>query len=101
MPDHFALHIDLATTLWRRLVGLLGRPVLAGGQGLWLSPCNAIHTFGLTYAIDVVFFDNQLHPIKFVSHLPPRRFSVCWRAKSVLELPAGTLAQRHCGKGLE
>ena len=90
-----SLDIILAISLSSRLRGLLGRPPLQTGQGLWLFPCSAVHTFGMRTAIDVLFLDTNFKPLKRVFGLPPRRFSMCWRACSVLEMPAGGLVA--CG----
>jgi len=35
--------------------GLLGRNSLASGEGLWIVPCEAIHTFGMRFPIDLVY----------------------------------------------
>lgn len=85
------LHITLAMSSWARLRGLLGRPPLKMGQALWLSPCSAIHTLGMSRPIDVVFLDACGRPIRCVPSLPPGRMCICLRACSVLELPEGGL----------
>lgn len=72
-----------------RLRGLLGHGALTAQAGLWLSPCNAVHTFGLAYAIDVVFLDDRYCVLKRVDCLRPNRVAICLRARSVVELPAG------------
>lgn len=94
-PAIMCLDIILATSISSRLRGLLGQPLLQPGQGLWLAPCAAIHTFGMRTAIDVLFLDANFKPLKRVFGLPPRRFSMCWCACSVLEMPAGGLVA--CG----
>lgn len=94
-PAMLCLDIILATSGLSRLRGLLGRPPLQPGQGLWLSPCAAVHTFGMRKAIDVLFLDAEFKPLKRVFGLQPWRFSMCWRARSVLEMPAGGLVA--CG----
>ena len=43
--------------------------------------------------LDVVFLDKNLQVRKISSDLGPRRMSVCLRAHSVLELPAGAVAR--------
>ncbi len=89
-------HLEIARTAWQNAVGLIGRARLAADAGLWLHPCNGIHTFGLRFAIDALFLDAQGRVMRVVSDLKPCR--ICgpvWKAKTVVELPAGTLAQ--CG----
>jgi len=88
-----AENLETANSLFARLKGLLGRSSLPTGHGLWLRPCNGIHTFGMRFSIDVVVFDSDLRVIASVSDLLPNRITpVYLRASSVLELPAGTLA---------
>lgn len=57
--------------------------------GLWLGPCAAVHTFGMRYAIDVIFLDHRGHVIRCVPALPPWRWAVCMRAVSVVEFESG------------
>lgn len=84
--------LEVANTAWKRAVGLVGRLRFEPGQGLWLSPCNGIHTFGMRFPIDVAFLDSEGRAIKLVFGLRP------WRtcgpvpgARTVLELPVGVL----------
>lgn len=81
----------LAATSSERRRGLLGRERLAEGEGLWIVPCEAIHTFGMKFPIDVVFLSRSRRVVTVRENLPPRRIAVCLRAHSVLELAAGTV----------
>ncbi len=78
-----------ATRFWERLSGLYRVADLADNTGLWITPCRAIHTLGMAYHIDVLYLDDQRTIIKRIDAMRPHRFSVCLRARSVLELPAG------------
>ena len=82
--------IDIADTSAARNRGLLKRDGLAKGEGLWIVPSEAIHTFRMKFAIDVVFLDKKKRVTKVVPRLKPSRLAFSWRAYSVLELPAGT-----------
>ena len=85
--------IDVADTHWTRLKGLLGRPPLTRGEGLLLSPCQAIHMFGMKQAIDVAFIDKDHTVVATYESLAPGRRSHWHRtARGALELPAGTLS---------
>lgn len=84
-----ALRLYRASTWCERLIGLHAYRRLGGNRGLWLKPCKAVHTFGLAYAIDVVFFDSRKHVVMQVSFMAPYRFALCLAAESVVELPAG------------
>ncbi len=86
-------NISLATSSAARRRGLLDHSELKAGHGLWLLPCEAVHTFGMRFPIDLVFLDRKQRVRKTRAHVVRRRLSACWRAHSVLELPAGTLAR--------
>lgn len=88
-----AARVRLAGTPWARLRGLLGRR-LAADEGLWLTPCNAIHTCFLRHPIDAVFLarDGQVLAVETVA---PWRMRVVPGARQVLELPPG--AAVRCG----
>lgn len=81
--------VQLTSTPAERLRGLLGRTPLQAGQGLWLRPCNSIHTAFMKYTIDAVYLDKHLAVCKYVEALSPWRMSGCWNAHSVVELPVG------------
>src|SRR6267142_2662684 len=85
--------VRLADTPRARRIGLLRHDKLNKGEGLWIYPTQAIHTFGMRFPIDVVFLDRRLR-VKRVYHglVPYRLTSLVWGAKSVLELASGTLA---------
>jgi hypothetical protein len=65
-------------------------------QGLCLTPCSAIHTFGLAYAIDVLFLDVNRRCLKRLENVAPNRVAWCWSASMVVELPAGYCARHPC-----
>lgn len=78
-----------ARSMWARLRGLLGRARPLGSRtGLWLSPCWAVHTFGMHYSLDVAFIGRDGGVQRLVRNLGPGRIAVCWGATSVIELRA-------------
>lgn len=83
------LQLEPAFSTLRRLRGLLGKPVLAPAHGLWIRPCNSVHSCFMGAAIDVLYLDRQQRILRIQPALAPWRFSLCWRARSVLELAAG------------
>jgi len=87
----------------KRRKGLLGRAALASGEGLWLLPCEAVHTFGMRFAIDLVYLDRKLRVKKIKCNVPPWRLSACLTAHSTLELAAGSIhaTQTRPGDQLE
>ena len=86
--------VSLAGTSLSRMVGLLGKSGLDPGTGLLIIPSQAVHTVGMRFAIDVVFIDRNWKVIHLRPTMVPYRFSkICWRARCVLELPAGAIAK--------
>ncbi len=83
--------IGRAETSSTRCQGLLKRTGLENGEGLWIVPCEAIHTFFMKFAIDVLFLDKKRRVVKAVSRLRPWRLAMSLRGRTVLELPAGTI----------
>jgi uncharacterized protein len=94
------LRIRTALRWWARAVGLLTTSGLEDPCGLWISPCNSVHTLGMRYAIDVVFMNADGRIAKVVEQLPPWRAAGCLNAKSTLELRAGLAGQLGLRRGM-
>ena len=84
---------DIADTSAKRRTGLLKHTGLAPGEGLWIAPCEAIHTIGMKFPIDVLFLDRKRKVLKVKSAMPRARMAVSLFAHSVLELPSGRAAE--------
>lgn len=85
---------SVAESVWTRLCGLLGHSALVAGKGLALPRSKGIHTFGMRFAIDIVFLDERGRVIRLIHALKPFRVSpLVWNSAMVLELPAGILLQ--------
>lgn len=91
--------IDAARTSKARRTGLLKHERLDEGAGLWIVPCESIHTFFMKFTIDVLYLDRQRRVRKAVREIPPWRMSMCLLAHSVLELPPGTVERTGTQKG--
>lgn len=86
--------IGVAGTSLRRLIGLLGRRSLGPGTGLLIIPSQAIHTVAMRFPIDVVFVDGHWRVIHLRPAMAPFRMTgFHWKARCVLELPSGVIAQ--------
>lgn len=85
---------EMARSFYARLIGLLGRRALDPDGGLWLVPSNSVHTIGMRFPIDVILLSRNSTVVEV--HESVRSFSIVWpnfRAQSVLELPAETIAR--------
>lgn len=86
-------HAGIANTSELRRRGLLQHTSLEEGDGLWIAPCEAVHSFGMKFTIDVLYLSKQKVVLKINPNMVKRRISLCLRAHSVLEVPAGTIAK--------
>jgi len=92
---------DVADTSDKRRTGLLKHERLDPGTGLWISPCESVHTFFMKFPIDLVYLDKRKKVRKVRHAVPAWRLSACLMAHSVLELPAGTARQTGTVSGDE
>jgi uncharacterized protein len=79
--------------------GLLGRKALAPGEGLWITPCAAVHTCAMRFPIDLIYLDRSRRVKKVRHAVPPWRLSACLSAHSVLELAADSIRQTQTSPG--
>ena len=96
------VNTDTATRVVSRVVaavdsasrkkGLLGRTGL-DDEALVIAPCNAVHTFFMKFAIDVVFTDRDGRVVRVVPAVSPWRITGAWGGFATIELAAGTAAR--------
>ncbi|MBE0569098.1 MAG: DUF192 domain-containing protein [Deltaproteobacteria bacterium] len=83
-----------AGSFFDRLRGLLGTEGLMEGEGLWISPCTSIHSFGMRFEFDAIFLDRDRKVVGLYERFRRNRISrIFWSARGVLELPAGTIGR--------
>jgi uncharacterized protein len=80
--------IPVAVGVRARLLGLAHLDREEAGPGLLIPRCSSVHTFGMRFALDLVFLDRDGRPRSVRRQVPPRRIAFDRRASSVLELPA-------------
>jgi uncharacterized membrane protein (UPF0127 family) len=101
----YARHVILATTLFARMRGLLGRKSLGAETAMVIDPCSSIHTLGMKFALDVVFLDSKNKITAIARAVKPGRFWVSggWSCRRVVESEAGCLdlSRLHIGDMLE
>jgi uncharacterized membrane protein (UPF0127 family) len=94
--------IGVAETSLGRIVGLLGKTGLEPGTGLLIFPSQGVHTIAMRFPIDVVFVDREWQVIHVQPDLVPYRLTgIHWKARGVIELPAGVIAQTSTSVGDE
>ena len=95
-----AANVERANTFAKRAIGLLGRKALADDSGLWIEPCNGIHTFGMRFAIDALCLDKDGIALRVLSNVKPNRIRLPMRGVRVtVEFPAGTLQAQEVEAG--
>ncbi len=93
-----AERLAIASSLWGRFRGLMGRSDLPPGDGLFLTGTNGIHMFFMRFPIDAVFVGKAgtdgLRPVLSV-HRGVRPWlglvPLVRGADGVLELPVGAI----------
>ena len=88
-----------AETFWARLRGLLFSPALKLNEALLIAPCNSVHTFFMSYPIDVIFIDRNGLILKLVSDLSAWKMTSCFKAHGVIEMYAGGIERLQLREG--
>ena len=84
----------IADTFFKRIKGFIGRTSLDAGEGILLVPCRSVHMFFMRMPLDVIFISSDNYIVYLFEGLKPWHISpTVWRAKSVLEVPKGTINQ--------
>ena len=89
-----ATELRVANTHWARLCGLLATSAtdFCFGHGLWIVPCQGVHTVAMRYPIDAIYLDADHRVIHLEENLRPWRFApVRMDSATVLELPTHTV----------
>lgn len=94
------INILSTENILERTGGLLKLPTLDKSQGLLINKCNSIHTFGMRYALDIIYLDRHYKIIKLIENIRPRRMSMCLRAKHTLEMLSGEIDHLSLNKNM-
>jgi len=54
---------------------------------LLIRPCRSVHTFGMRFALDLYFLDEEGTVVAFRRGVRPGRIAFCAKASAVLEVP--------------
>ncbi len=90
LPRATVLGLDVPVAIGprARLLGLAGLSLERAGPGLLIPRCASVHTFGMRFALDLVFLDAAGRPCALRLGVGPRRLAWVRGARAVLELPA-------------
>ncbi|MCD6291068.1 MAG: DUF192 domain-containing protein [Anaerolineae bacterium] len=82
----------VADNFWTRGRGLIGTRALQPGDALIIRPCKGVHTWFMSYPIDVIYVDEHDRVVDITPAMRPWRIGrPRLRARYVIELPAGTV----------
>lgn len=83
----------VAATRKQRMRGLLHCTAVEEEQALVILRCRSVHTWGMRFPLDLLFWDKRGTVLRAIESLPPGRLSpLVWRARGVMELLPGMLA---------
>jgi uncharacterized protein len=83
------VEIVVARSLRMRLLGLALRRRPPPDQGLLIPRCRSVHTFGMRFALDLVWLDGDGRVLVVEPAVGPRRVRTRRGARAVIEVPAG------------
>jgi uncharacterized protein len=88
---------EIASSFWERTRGLMMRPELPEGCGLFIEKTPSIHMFNMKFAIDAVFVTGENVVTDICENLGRRKMYVAknraGKPDAVIELPVGTIAK--------
>jgi uncharacterized membrane protein (UPF0127 family) len=88
------VRVPVAERFLSRLLGLALLERTGAGPGLLIPSCRCVHTFGMRFALDLVFLDREGREIRRLHAVPAGRVVRERRADAVLELPADPVRSR-------
>jgi hypothetical protein len=84
-----------------RRAGLLQQSAWPVGSALIIAPCQAVHTMGMRFAIDVLLVNRVGRVVRVRERVGSWRVVIALTAFAAIELAAGTLAGSvHAGDAL-
>lgn len=84
------LRLAVARTRRARAAGLSRLDALPLRVALHIPRCRSVHTFGMRFALDLIWLAGDGQVVRVDREVPPRRVRTCVRARSVVEANAGT-----------
>jgi uncharacterized protein len=78
-----------------RKTGLLKHSSLGDGEAMIIAPSNAVHTWFMKFDLDLLFVKRDGRVVKTRAAVKPWRMSGSLGAFAVIEMRAGTLAERE------
>jgi len=84
--------LEIANDLKSRTRGLIDHHPLEADEGMMIDPCRWIHTFGMSFPIDVAYVSKDWRVVALSENLAPNRIDrPVFRARFVIEMMAGAI----------
>jgi uncharacterized membrane protein (UPF0127 family) len=64
-----------------------------------IVPCNAVHTIGMAFALDLLFLSRNGTILRLEQDVRPWSMRFCLKSYAVVEMPAGALEHCSCQVG--
>ncbi len=94
-------NVNVADSFLKRLLGLIPKKKLEEEEGLLITKCSSVHTFFMSFPIDVVFINKNLKVIDVIT-IKPWKVSKFYDSDFVIEFNAGFLNGKiSCGDEIE
>jgi uncharacterized protein len=96
----FVRRLTKAKSFLSRFWGLMPRKYINGDEGLLLSPCNSVHTFFMSFDIDVLYLDSSMKVIAAFENVKPWRVLPMKKGcRYVLETASGQIEHTKTSVG--
>jgi uncharacterized membrane protein (UPF0127 family) len=83
------LRLAVALSRRARMDGLARLDALPLRVALHIPRCRSVHTFGMRFALDLIWLGGDGQVVRVDRAVPPRRMRSCVRARSIVEMNAG------------
>jgi uncharacterized protein len=81
--------VKVMTHFHQRLIGMLYLKTSSPQRAFWFPRCQAIHTWGMRFALDIVALDKQYRIVAIKRNVQPRQMLWIAEAHSIIECEAG------------
>jgi uncharacterized protein len=84
------LRVARAERRRERMRGLAKLDAMPASYALQIPRCRSVHTFTMRFPLDLIWLGGDGRPVRVDRAVPPNRFKLCLRARSVVEASSGT-----------
>ncbi len=91
--------IEIANSFFKKMKGLLGVKIIKDDYGMFFPSCNFIHTFFMSFDIDIVMVDKKMKVVYTKEELKPFNMIFCFKAAHTFEFASGVIKKNNIKKG--